>query len=80
MLRLCFRASNRRIGESTAANDDFRESAIDVTGDAGTDDNNRNGDGGVDSDIPTLEDLFSQTKARRCMAMSTPGDSRAADL
>jgi hypothetical protein len=36
-----------------------------VTGDAGTD--------GVDGDLPTLEDLFFQTKAMRRMAMSTPG-------
>jgi len=42
----------------TTANDNFRESTIDVTGDASTD-NNSDGDGGVDSGLPILEDLFS---------------------
>ena len=70
-LRLCFTASNRRIGESTASNDDFRESTIDLTGDAGTDGDNSDGDGGIDSDPSTLEHLFSQTKAMRRMVMST---------
>jgi hypothetical protein len=34
---------------------------------------NNDGDGGDDSDLPTLEDLFSQAKAMRRMAMSEPG-------
>lgn len=38
---------------------------MDLTGD--------DGDGSDDSDLPTLEDLFSQAKAMRRMAMSEPG-------
>ena len=71
-LRFCFTAFNRRIGDSIASNDDFRESTIDLTGDAGTDGDNSDGDGGVDSDPSNLEHLFSQTKAMRRMVMSTP--------
>ena len=70
-MRLCFAASNLCIGEPTAANDDSRESTIDLTGDDG--DDGDDGDSGDDSDLPTLEDLFSQAKAMRRMAMSEPG-------
>ena len=69
MTRLRSAASNLRIGESTAANDGSRESTVDLTGDDGDD-----GDGGDYSDLPNfLEDLFSQAKAMRRMAISEPG-------
>ena len=70
-LRLCFTEANQHIEEFTAANNDSRESTI-VTLDASTDGNNSDSDCGVDGDLPTFEDLFSQTKATRCTAMSTP--------
>ena len=57
-LSLCYAASNRCIGDSTAANDGSRrESTAEVTdadaADAG------------DSDPPTLKEFFLQTKTRR---------------
>jgi len=50
-----------RIGESTVANHGSCESTVDVTEDTGGDrDDNDSG-----LDLPTLEDLFSEAKAKR---------------
>ena len=63
--------SNRRIGESTVADHDSRESTVDVIGDAADGDDRDDSDGNID--LPTLEDLLSEAKAMRRVAVSEPG-------
>ena len=62
--------SNRRIGEFTVAGHDSRESTIDVIGHATGGDDHGDSDGNLD--LPTLEDLLSEAKATRCVAVSEP--------
>jgi len=59
------------IGESTVTDHDSRESTIDVIGDAAGGDDHDDSDGNLD--LLTLEDLLSEAKARRHVAVSEPG-------
>ena len=55
--RLCSASSNQDIVTTSVVNDDSRENTVDAMEDGGGDDRSD------DSDLPSLEDIFSQTSA-----------------
>ena len=57
------------LGESTVANHGSRENTVDLNEDTGGD----RDDNDSDLDLPTLEDLFSEAKAKRHIAVVEPG-------
>ena len=63
--------SNLCIGESTVTDHDYREITISVVGDTAGSDDHDDSDGNLD--LLTLEDLLSEAKAMRRMAVSKPG-------